>query len=527
MRFPPLATLCLGLLASLPYPSYGQTASAPFRLEPVRQWHREHASAVLTELSALLSLPNIAADSVGIRRNADLLLRMLERRGATARLLEVPGSPPAVYGELLTPGATRTVVLYAHYDGQPVDPAQWASDPWTPLLRDGTIDGAGRERPVPPRGARLPAGSEHWRLYARSASDDKGPIVAMLAALDALRASGQQPSVNVKFFLEGEEEAGSPHLAAMLRAHADLLRADAWIFADGPVHQSGRMQVVFGVRGVIGLEMTVYGPSRALHSGHYGNWAPNPVAMVAHIIAGMRDDAGRITIAGFHDDVRPLDTASRAALDSLPHADAELRQELAIGRTEGTERLAERVMLPALNVRGIEGGRTGPAAVNAIATEARASIDFRLVPDQRPARVQELVEAHLRAQGYHVTHDSVTLADRRRHLRIVRLQWDAGYPGVRTPPDLPASRAVLDVISSVIGERVIAVPMLGGSLPLYHFEAELGVPLIIVPIVNHDNNQHAANENLRLGNLWRGIEVYAALIADLGRRWEGRGVGAP
>ncbi len=489
------------------------------RLEPIRAWHRAHGAAVLAELAEFLAIPNIASDSANIRRNATHLVAMLRQRGIDTRLLETPGSPPAVFGELRTPGAERTVVLYAHYDGQPVDPDLWSGDPWRPTLRDAALEAGGQELALPAPGTVLPRGHEEWRLYARSASDDKSPIVAMLAALDALRATRQQPSVNLKFFFEGEEEAGSPHLAAMLEQHRELLAADAWIFGDGPVHQSGRMQVVFGVRGVVGLEMTVYGPTRALHSGHYGNWAPNPVAMAAQLVASMRDTAGAISIAGFRDDVRPVDDATRAALSGSPHPDHMLLSELGLAAPEAEGLLAERILYPALNVRGIEGGRTGSAAANAIPTHARVSIDFRLVPDQRPDRVRELVEAHLIAQGYHVARDSVTTDMRRHHRRIVLIEWDAGYAGVRTPTDLPVSRAVLDIVSQTVGEEVITVPSLGGSLPLVHFQDVLGAPLIIVPIVNHDNNQHAANENLRLGNLWRGIDVFAMLIGELGRRW--------
>ncbi len=521
MRYRQAPVILMVLLAGVMLPAvvFAQQRRPETRIEPIREWHRAHGAALLAELAEFLAIPNIASDSADIRRNAAHLVAMLRQRGIEARMLETSGSPPAVFGELRTPGAERTVVLYAHYDGQPVDPERWASDPWRPTLRDGALEADGRERALPAPSAPLTSGHDEWRLYARSASDDKSPIVAMMAALDALRATGQNPSVNLKFFFEGEEEAGSPHLREMLERHRDLLSADAWIFADGPVHQSGRMQVVFGVRGVVGLEMTVYGPVRAVHSGHYGNWAPNPVAMAAQLVASMRDTAGAISIAGFGDDVRAVDDATRAALSGIPHPDEMLLEEFGLAAPEHEGLLAERILHPALNVRGIEGGRTGAAAANAIPTHARISIDFRLVPDQRPDRVRELVEAHLAGQGYLVVQDSVTAEMRRRHPRIVLVEWDAGYAGVRTPPNHPISRAILDIVSRAVGEEVIAVPSLGGSLPLVHFHDVLGAPLIIVPIVNHDNNQHAANENVRLGNLWRGIEVYAMLIGELGRRW--------
>jgi acetylornithine deacetylase/succinyl-diaminopimelate desuccinylase-like protein len=270
----------------------------------VNAYTEAHARDILGELVELLVLPNVASDSAGIRRNAAFLVAALERRGVQARLLESPGSPPAVYGELPAPGSRRTLVLYAHYDGQPVIAAEWKSDPWKPVLRDSPLEGGGRELPLASIAAPSlgkPAALDERRLYARSASDDKAPIVAMLAALDAIRAAGLQPSVGLKFFFEGEEEAGSPHLRELVHRHAAVLTADAWLFCDGPVHQNRRQLVYFGVRGQVDLEMTVYGPARALHSGHYGNWAPNPIGLLTNLLASMRNAVGRVLIAGFYD----------------------------------------------------------------------------------------------------------------------------------------------------------------------------------------------------------------------------------
>jgi len=255
----------------------------------VRAWREAHEAEVLRELLGLLAIPNVATDADGIRRNTEALRALLERRGVKTRVLEAEGSRPAVYGERRTPGATLTLVFYAHYDGQPADPADWTTPPWAPVLRDGPLPGS---RLLGPAALDGPIDPE-WRVFARSASDDKSPIVAALAALDALDAARRPLSVNLAFFLEGEEEAGSPGLAAMLAAHAGTLAADAWLFADGPVHQSGRPQVVYGVRGSMGVELTTYGPLRPLHSGHYGNWAANPIAMLAEVLAGLRDSGRR------------------------------------------------------------------------------------------------------------------------------------------------------------------------------------------------------------------------------------------
>ena len=485
-----------------------------------RSWREGHEAAILREFTTLLSIPNIATDSVNIRRNADLLMQMLRRRGATTQLLEVEGGPPSVYGELRAPGAMRTIVLYAHYDGQPVDPAQWeGGGPFTPVLRDKALYQGGRTIPFPRDGARADGES---RIYARSASDDKGSIVAMLTALDALQASGQRPSVNIKFFFEGEEEAGSAHLEAILRKYKTLLTADAWLFCDGPVHQSGAQQVVFGLRGVTGLELTVYGPTRPLHSGHYGNWAPNPGMLLTHLLASMRSDDGEILIPGFYDDVRPLSASEREAIRALPEVDAGLRSSLGLARTEGDNALlAERIMRPALNLRGIRSGGVQELGSNTISTLAFASIDFRLVPDQSPEHVRELMERHVRRLGWHVVSDTPSVAERQQHPRIVQLQWESGYPAQRAAMDDPFSRAMVAAVRDGAERAPLLVPTLGGSGPSYLFTKVMGVPVVTLPIANYDNNQHAANENLRVQNLWNAIELYAGLMSRLGREWGG------
>ncbi len=499
-------------------PLRGSAGAPPELRDQVEQYRRGAQAAILRELAEFVAIPNVASDLPDIQRNADHLAGMLRARGVAARLLDNPGAPPAVFGELRSPGARRTVVFYAHYDGQPVDPAQWKTPPWSPVLRDKPLDQGGRDIPLPETGQAI---SDEARLYGRSASDDKAPIVAMLTALDALRAAHLAPSINLKFYFEGEEEAESTHLRQSLERNRDLLEADAWIFCDGPVHQSRRMEVVYGARGILPVELTVYGPLRALHDGHYGNWAPNPAALLASLLAGMRDPDGRVLVAGFYQGVRPISDLDRRAIAQIPDVDPELRRSLGLARTEGDDApLPERILLPALNLRGIAAGRVGAQAANAIPTEARASIDIRLVPDQKPDAIREAVERHLGAQGYFIVRDDPDLATRFAHPRIVRVEWKAGYAGVRISMDQPFARAVGSVVAEALGGApMVHLPILGGSLPLSTLQDVLGIPVVIVPIVNHDNNQHAANENIRLRNLWEGIEVFAALFARLGPAW--------
>jgi len=455
-----------------------------------REYRTKHEGEILAEFTQLLAIPNLASDKPNIERNAAAIVEMFHRRGATTKLLRIEGAPPVVIVTVPNPAAKSTIAFYAHYDGQPVDPSQWSTPAWQPVMRDG-------------------------RIYARSSSDDKAPIIAMAAALDALKQANTKPSVNLKLVFEGEEEAGSPHLSEYFDRFPADLAADAYMICDGPVHQSRRMLLAFGVRGVTDLEMTVYGPSRPLHSGHYGNWAPNPIVTLTHLIDSMRDTDARILIKGFYDDVKPLTPAERAALAAIPDVDNDLKRELAIGRTEGAGKsLNEQILLPALNLRGIAGGHVGDQAANAISTEAKASIDFRLVPAQTPDGVRRLVERHITDQGFFIVHDTPDAATRLAHGNVIKLTWGNGYPAARTAMDLPLSIRVADVITAATGTPPVKLPSLGGSVPMYLFQRG-GTPAIGLPIANHDNNQHAANENIRLQNLWDGIEIFTALFSNL------------
>ena len=509
------ALFVLGILI-LSCPAAGDDAAGV--VAKVRAWREAREVAIAREFADLLSIPCVASDLPNIRLNAQHILAMMTELGIDARLLEIPGVPPVVYGELRTPGATKTVAVYVHYDGQPVVPEKWTGDPWTPELRNQRVEDGGEV--IPWEGLEGPLNGE-WRLYGRGSGDDKAPVMTWLKALEALRAADIPLSVNVKFFFEGEEEAGSPHLAEILTKYSDLLETDLLFVCDGPVHQSRRPQLFFGVRGIAGFEMTVYGPDTALHSGHYGNWAPNPGALLANLLASMRDSDGRILIEGINERVPPLSDADREALSTVPDPDEELRAYLGLAATEANNaRLAERIMLPALNIKGLLCGAVGERAKNAVPTEAIATIGYRLVPDLDPDIVRELTEAHIRKQGYHIVYEDPDEATRLKYFPIVKLEWEGGYAPARTPVDLPASQAVIGLIEDATDDPLVVMPVLGGSLPLYLFKEHFKAPVVGLPMANHDNNQHGPNENLRLQNLWDSIEINAAILALLGERWE-------
>ncbi|HYY42254.1 MAG TPA: M20/M25/M40 family metallo-hydrolase, partial [Pyrinomonadaceae bacterium] len=365
--------------------------------------------------------------------------------------------------------------------------------------------------PMPSEGEAI---NPEWRRYARSSSDDKAGVISILTAFDALRAKNIAPTVNLKFFFEGEEEAGSPHLVEIMSRNKALLASDAWVICDGPVHQSGRKQVVFGVRGDTNVEVTVYGPKRPLHSGHYGNWAPNPAMTLARLLASMKDERGRVTVKGWYDDVEPLGSAERRALAEAPAYDEELKKELGINRPEGAGRsLLELINEPSLNVNGLASAETGALARNVIPTTAVAALDLRLVKGNDSRRQISRLVAHIRAQGFYVTDREPTEEERLSHPLVARVAAaPGGYNAERTPMDLPVSRAAVAAVQSTSEQKIVLMPTLGGSLPLSLIRETLGAPTLTVPVANYDNNQHAENENIRLQNLWDGIETYAALM---------------
>ncbi len=475
--------------------------------DSVRAYIAQHHREILREFQDFLAIPNLATDAPNIDKNANALVTMLEKRGFKTQLLRVENAPPAVLGVLPADPSRRTVTFYAHYDGQPVNKADWKQDPWQPTL-------------VGKNGGAANIDDPDTRLYGRSSGDDKNSILELLAAVDALQAAHVTPSVNLRFFFEGEEEAGSPHLGKILSRYASQLDTDLWVICDGPTNQNGWPQLVFGSRGVVTAQITAFGANRPLHSGHYGNWSPNPIVELAHLISKLRTTDAEITIPHFYDPVRPLTPSEKAAVRNIPNVDQQLKTEFALGRTESHAALAEQIMKPGLNLDRIEGGGNGPNPPNAIPSLATAYIDFRLVPDQTPEVVRKLLEDDLRQLGYFVTNQPPSAEERAQHERVLQVVWGAGYPPQRTSMEAPVSQAFIAATKTVTGDQLALLPTLGGSTPSFEFEQQFKKPVIGVPTANYDNNQHAANENLKLKNLWDGIALFAGIYANLGKTWK-------
>lgn len=478
-----------------------------------REWIKKDGPNILAEFKDLLSIPNHASDLPNIQRNAEKIKKLFADRGFAMRLLQEPGAPPIVYGEYKVKNAKRTLCFYAHYDGQPVDPALWKLDAFDPALYDKAMYDGGKPISMPKAGEPI---NEEWRMYGRSASDDKAPIIAMMAAIDGLKASKIGLTSNIKLFFDGEEESSSPHIETYMTKYGDLFKdITVWLLCDGAVYQTGDPSFKFGGRGVTSMQLKVYGPSRPLHSGHYGNWAPVPGQMLSHLLASMTDNDGNVTIEGYYDSVEPISEFERKQVMSAPNIDAQMKEELGLARTEGHgESLNERMLLPSLTIRGLASGSVEDKASNIIPSFAIAELSMRLVKGNDPEKMMDLVEAHIRKEGYHIVREEPDHATRMKYPRIVKVTRDKdGFPAIKVNMDQPEIMGVINGVKSFTGDRAVFLPSSGGSNRVNNAIYDvLKTPAISVNMVNHDNNQHAENENVRIGNLWYGIDLMSVLM---------------
>jgi acetylornithine deacetylase/succinyl-diaminopimelate desuccinylase-like protein len=437
----------------------------------------ERRQLFLDRLFDYLRRPSISAHGLGIAEVADQLVVTLSGLGMDVRLVPTPGWPVVLARRDGIPGAP-TVLLYGHYDVQPPDPLDaWVSPPFEPAIRDG-------------------------RIYARGVGDNKGQHFAQILALESLLACRGKLPCNVIVLLEGEEEVGSPHIAAFAREHRDLLGADLVITADGPVHESGRSCILFGVRGIVSFELRARGANRDLHSGNFGGVAPNPLWTLVHLLATMKNDRGEITIDGFYDNVLPPTDLELQALAELPVDLEHVKMELGLGMLDAPaerpfyERLAR---WPTFTINGLHGGYGGPGSQTVLPHAAFAKCDIRLVEAQGVEEVFAKVEAHVR-----------------RHAPGVEVVRQGGMEPSKTPLDSPYAAPIRAGIAAAQGAAPLLIPAMGGSLPDYVWTKVLGVPAFVTPYANADEANHAPNENLEVERFFMGIKTGAAILAHLG-----------
>jgi acetylornithine deacetylase/succinyl-diaminopimelate desuccinylase-like protein len=489
-----------GLLSLLAAPA---TAQPEFAAR-VHSYAQAHRADIVAEYLKLLSLPNIHGDAPALQRNAALLQEMMKRRGLDTALWQTSGGVPVVFGEKRVAGATRTLLFYIHYDGQPVDPKRWSQpDPFVPVIRTASIEAGGKQV------TDLSGMSDDWRIYARASGDDKAPIEAILCTLDALGT----PKENIKIILHGEEEGSGPGLDEVVAKYPDRLKSDLLVILDGPQHPSGRPTIFYGARGGAGLDVTVYTAKQGMHSGNYGNWMPDANVRLAQLISSMVSPSGKVVIPGFYSDVLPFSAEARAMMDAVPDQSRQMQQDFGVGSLDGAaSSLQEGLNLPTFSIHQMKGGEVG----GVIPASASAQIAMRLVADNDPRVMVERVTQFIRNQGYFITDkepDIAALASHARIARVVpRLSGGGGSGAWRTDPNNPQALFATEALRAVWGDRLVRIRTLGGGVPASSFIDAYHVPTVGVSLANYDDNQHTDNENIRLGNFFDGMVTLSALM---------------
>ena len=476
----------------------------------------EFAQRNLPEYLDLLALDNVAADPRNTQRNAAFLEQAFAKRGFQTKELTNPAGRPAVFAEYPARRAgAKTVLFYIHFDGQPVVAAEWAqASPFEPVVKRRDADG--KWQPVSRELLFAHPLDPELRVFARSASDDKAPIAMFLTAIDLLKAKRQAPAVNIKVILDGEEEISSPSLAGMVQENAALLAADAFVILDGPLHDSGRPTLAFGNRGIAQATLTVYGPRAPLHSGHYGNYAPNPAFRLARLLASMKDDNGRVLVEGYYDGIE-LTAADREVLARTGDDEIALRKRLGIARAEGVGgNYREATQYPSLNIRGMAAASIGEKVANIVPSEAIAEIDMRTTPEAHGRHLFDLVKRHIERQGYHLVDGPPSDAERVEYDKLASFRLGEVQAAERQPMDSPVARWAITALKSKTSPDPAADPalirMMGGTVPTDVLVDALRRPFVLVPTVNGDNNQHTHDENLRIGNFIAGAETLYSLM---------------
>jgi acetylornithine deacetylase/succinyl-diaminopimelate desuccinylase-like protein len=336
----------------------------------------------------------------------------------------------------------------------------------------------------------------------------------LLNTIDLLKKNQQTIPFNVKVILDGEEEKSSKPLPAAVKEFSDLLEADFLIINDGPVHSSGKPTVVYGCRGITSLSLTTYGPLTPQHSGHYGNYAPNPGLQLAQLLSSMKDKDGRVTIPGYYDGIQ-IDEKTMTILKSVPDDITTINDQLAIKTPEKVGAFyQEALQYPSLNIRGLGSAWIGEKARTIVPSEATAEIDIRLVPETDGTRLKKLVKQHIKNQGFYIMDSIPSREDRRKHDHIITVKEGSVTDSFRTDLDNPYGDFIVKSIGNTFGEKVVQIRIMGGTVPIAPFINELQIPAFIVPMVNPDNNQHSPNENLKIGQIAYGIKTFYSLLSN-------------
>jgi acetylornithine deacetylase/succinyl-diaminopimelate desuccinylase-like protein len=441
--------------------------------------------AAIAELARLCAVPSVSAKGEALEPCAELVAELMRARGLDAQVMPTDGGPPIVFGETKSDRADApTVLFYNHYDVQPAEPLNlWDSPPFELTLRDG-------------------------KAFARGVGDDKGHIISRLFALDAIReANGGTYPFHIKFFAEGEEEVGSPHLDAFVQKHAALLKADACIWEEGGVDEEDRPFLYCGMRGIAYFELSVKTIAYDAHSGVGGSLLPNAAWRIVWALASLKDKNERILIPGHYDVAKPASLRDLQLLDAMPDDEAFFRNQFGLepggfvggAQTTGLEYKRRGVFEPTLTVCGLDSGWQGPGSKTVLPSEAKAKMDFRLVPDQDPETVRKTLRAHLDAQGF----------------TDIEITYLGGQRPARVDPDHPLVKLAAETGEEIYGKPALIAPIVGGSGPMWWFSEFLGLPVTSPGVEYPGLRAHAPNENIRLNDFTLGTRHLAYLLTRI------------
>jgi acetylornithine deacetylase/succinyl-diaminopimelate desuccinylase-like protein len=504
MKYPAFSTL---LLLSLLCTSVRAQKMDGAALDELAATYTQKSFSLLREL---LSIPNVASFPEDIEKNVVWCESAFGKRGFHTTRIDTE-TVPLLLAERKAAGATKTVLIYLQIDGQPVDSTRWFQDhPFQPVLKERNVSG---EWDIIPW-SRVDNYDDDMRVFARAASDAKGPVAMFLTALDAIKSRELNPNFNIKVIMDFEEELGSPHLPQAVMENRELLAADMLIIFDGPRHITNQPTLTFGARGIATVTLTTYGPAVPQHSGHFGNYAPNPALRMAKLLASMKDDDGRVTIPGFYDGIK-IDAVTEQILRAVPDDEQQIRDRLQLGAVDKVgSYYQEAIQYPSVNIRGMQSGWSDENVRTIVPGWARAELDVRLVLEVDPERLMRLIREHVEQQGYFVTDETPDKATRLAHEKVATFTYDISYQSFRTDFDSEVGVWLRSALNRAFGKDPIMVRMSGGSIPISPFVTTLNVPAVTVPTVNRDNNQHSPNENLRLGNYREGIKTMMAILTE-------------
>ena len=463
----------------------------------------------IDEIRDFVSIPNNANEHADINRNLTWLTKKFNERGFNSSVLPTDGES-IFFATLPIVDNKPTILFYMHFDGQAVDASKWnQNNPYEVVLKSPNGDEF-KSQSFEELNSNL---NYDWRLFGRSTSDDKGPIVMFLNAVDLLQKNTIELPFNIKIILDSEEEKGSESLPNAVKQYRELLEADFLIINDGPVHSSGKPTVVYGCRGITTMSLTTYGPIKPQHSGHYGNYAPNPGFQLAQLLTTMKDKDSKVVIDGYYDGIK-IDEETKAILKAVPDIEAELNENLQIKTAEKVGAFyQESLQYPSLNIRGLSSGWTGENARTIVPESATAEIDIRLVPESDGNRLKGLIKKHIEKQGFYITTAEPTKEERLSHDKIIKIEESEVTNAFRTNLNDPYGKFIVENLKNVFKEDVINIRIMGGTVPIAPFINELKIPAFIVPMVNPDNNQHSPNENLKIGQIDYGIRAFYSIMS--------------